>query len=168
MYPPQFLEFAKFREANSDVSVLPTPAFFYGLLEKEEITIDLEPGKTLFARLLNVTEADANGQRTAIFELNGYPRHVQIADKSIAKEVVKRAKADPGDPHQVGAPMPGLVATIAVSVGQKVKEGDNLVTLEAMKMFTTITAPMAGTVAEICVTVGTTVESKDLLLKLGK
>ncbi len=168
MYPPQFLEFAKFREAYSDVSVLPTPAFFYGLVEKEEITFELEPGKTLFARLLNVTEADANGQRTVIFELNGYPRHVQVADKTLAKEVVKRPKADPADPFQVGAPMPGLVATIAVSVGQKVKEGDNLITLEAMKMFTTIAAPTAGTVAEICVKVGTTVESKDLLLKLAK
>ena len=168
MYPPQFLEFAKFREAYSDVSVLPSPAFFYGLVEKEEITFDLEPGKTLFARLLNVTEADANGQRTVIFELNGYPRHVQVADKTLAKEVVKRAKADPADPHQVGAPMPGLVAIIAVSAGQKVKEGDNLITLEAMKMFTTITAPVSGAVAEICVKVGTTVESKDLLLKLAK
>lgn len=168
MYPPQFLDFAKFRKAFSDVSVLPTSAFFYGLLEKEEITIDLEPGKTLFARLLNVNEPDAQGVRTAIFELNGYPRHVQVADKLLAKEVVQRPKADPADPHQVGAPMPGLIASIAVSPGQKVKEGDNLVTLEAMKMFATVTSPIAGTVLEVCAAVGTTVESKDLLIKLGK
>jgi pyruvate carboxylase len=168
MYPQVFADFQKFRKAHSDVGVLPTPAFFYGLKDKEEITINLEAGKTLFARLLNLNEADANGQRTAIFELNGYPRHVTITDKSVKKETVSKPKADPADLSQVGAPMPGMVASLAVSVGHKVKEGDALMTLEAMKMFTTVTSPINGTVQEILVSVGSTVESKDLMIKLAK
>ncbi|WP_230133093.1 hypothetical protein, partial [Campylobacter jejuni] len=85
-----------------------------------------EPGKTLFVRLLNITEPDNKGFRTAIFELNGYPRHLQIADSAVAKTGETRAKADPANLSQVGAPMPGMVASIAVSVGQKVKEGETL------------------------------------------
>jgi pyruvate carboxylase len=166
MYPQVFKDFVKSRKAHSDLSVLPTPAYFYGLKDKEEITIDLEAGKTLFIRLHNITEVDAAGQRTAIFELNGYPRHVQVADKHATKTVNVREKADVADPLQIGAPMPGMVASLAVSVGHKVKEGDPLLTLEAMKMFTTVTAPCDGTVQELLVEVGNTLESKDLMIKL--
>ena len=161
-------DFVKFRKAHSDISVLPTPAYFYGLRDKEEITISLEAGKTLFARLLNLNEPDPTGQRTAIFELNGYPRHVSVADKSAAKQVETRAKADPGNPLQIGAPMPGMIASLAVSIGHKVKEGDPILTLEAMKMFTTVTAPCNGTIADLCVAVGNTVEAKDLMVTLVK
>ncbi len=168
MYPQVFTDFVKFRKAHSDISVLPTPAYFYGLRDKEEITISLEAGKTLFARLLNVTEPDPTGHRTAIFELNGYPRHVQIADKSAAKQVSTSVKADPGNARQIGAPMPGMIASIAITAGQKVKEGDPLLTLEAMKMFTTVTAPAAGTIAELHVAVGNTVEAKDLMVTMAK
>lgn len=167
MYPQVFADFVKFTKTYGDVSVLPTPAYFYGLHDKEEITITLEEGKTLFARLLNVTEPDSKGQRTAIFELNGYPRHIHVTDKSVAVETKTNVKADPSDPKQIGAPMPGMVASIAVSTGHKVKEGDPLLTLEAMKMFTTVTAPAAGVVQEILVSVGGTVESKDLMIRLA-
>jgi pyruvate carboxylase len=81
---------------------------------------------------------------------------------------VTKTKADPADPTQVGAPMPGMVASIAVSVGQKVKEGDTIATLEAMKMFAAVASPGAGTVSEICVKIGESVESKDLLVRLAK
>jgi pyruvate carboxylase len=168
MYPDVFMKFAEFRRTYGDVSVLPTQAYYYGVRDKEEININLEEGKTLFVRLLNMTEPDQNGQQTAIFELNGYPRHTTVTNKNLAKSVVTKAKADPADPLQVGAPMPGMVASIAVSIGQKVKEGETLLTLEAMKMFAAISAPTAGTVQEICVKVGESVESKDLLVKLVK
>ena len=168
MYPQVFKDFIKSRKNFSDLSVVPTPAFFYGLKDKEEVTLSLEAGKTLFIRLHNITEVDAAGQRTAIFELNGYPRHVQVDDKSAVKASTARPKADAADPLQIAAPMPGMVASMAVSIGQKVKEGEPLLTLEAMKMFTTVTAPCAGTVQEIFVEVGNTLESKDLMMKLAK
>lgn len=168
MYPQVFLDFAAFRDQYGDVSVLPSPTFFYGLLEQEEISVDIEPGKTLFVRLFNISDADEEGHRRAIFELNGYPRHVTVVDKSVAPEVAEHEKADPGDPLQIGAPMPGLVASIAAETGQKVAEGDALLTLEAMKMFTTVTAATAGTISELCVKVGTTVDTKDLLIRMTK
>jgi pyruvate carboxylase len=168
MYPDVFLKFADFRKTYGDVAALPTPAYYYGLQDKEEIHISLEEGKTLFVRLLNMTEADANGQQTAIFELNGYPRHTTVTNKLLAKNAITKTKADPADATQVGAPMPGMVASIAVSVGQKVKEGDTIATLEAMKMFAAVASPGAGTVSEICIKIGESVESKDLLVRLVK
>ncbi len=168
MYPEVFLKFAEFRRLYGDVSALPTPAYYYGLQQKEEITVHIEEGKTLFIRLVNLTEPDQAGQQTAIFELNGYPRHTTVTNTLLAKEAVTRAKADPGDASQIGAPMPGMVASIAVSVGQKVKEGETLLTLEAMKMFAAVSAPAAGMVQEICVKVGESVESKDLLMRMVK
>lgn len=168
MYPDVFLKFADFRKTYGDVSVLPTPAYYYGLQPDEEINVHIEEGKTLFVRLLNMNEADANGQQTAIFELNGYPRHTSVTNKALAKNAVTRPKADATDPTQVGAPMPGMVASIAVTVGQKVKEGETLLTLEAMKMFAAVGSPVAGTVQEICVKIGESLESKDLLVRLGK
>lgn len=168
MYPDVFLKFADFRKKFGDVAALPTPAYYYGLQDKEEIHVNLEQGKTLFIRFLNLTEPDSHGMRTAIFELNGYPRHTHVVDKKVASDAVERAKADPADSTQVGAPMPGMVASIAVTVGQKVKEGDTLMTLEAMKMFAAVPALVAGTVQEVLAKVGETVESKDLLLRLAK
>ena len=166
MYPDVFVTFDLFRQEYSDVSVLPTPAYFYGLKEEDEISIDLQEGKTLFARLLNITDADAEGKRTGIYELNGYPRHATVADKSSSATVEARAQADPTDPSQVPAPMPGMVASIAAAIGDEVEEGDNLLTLEAMKMFATITAPVAGKVKEILVNVGENVEAKDLVVRM--
>jgi pyruvate carboxylase len=168
MYPDVFLKFADFRKKFGDVSALPTPAYYYVLQDKEEIHVNLEAGKTLFIRFLNLTEPDQHGMHTAIFELNGYPRHTHVVDKKLASGAVERAKADPADTTQVGAPMPGMVASIAVTVGQKVKEGDTLMTLEAMKMFAAVPALVAGTVQEILTKVGETVESKDLLIRLAK
>ena len=59
-----------------------------------------------------------------------------------------------------------LITAIAVSVGTKVTQGDKLLTLEAMKMQTTIYAPANGVVDQIHGRVGETVESKDLLVTL--
>ncbi len=166
MYPQVFADFAKSVRDFSDVSVLPTPAFFYGLQLGEEITIAIEEGKSLIVRLVNVSEPDKDGRRTVTFELNGMTREAFIADKKIAPLAKTRPKADLADPLQIGAPIPGLIASIAVSVGHKVAKGDKLLMMEAMKMQTTVYASADGVVDSLHVTVGETVESKDLLVKL--
>jgi pyruvate carboxylase len=166
MYPEVFAEFARFVREHSDVSVLPTPAFFYGLKPGEEISIDIEEGKTLFVRLINIGSVDKDGRRIILFELNGMPRETSVADRSIQPTAKSRAKADPANPLQVGAPIPGLITSLAVSVGTKAANGDKLLTLEAMKMQTTLYAPVNGVVDQIHVQVGETVESKDLLMTL--
>ena len=166
MYPQVFAAFDKHRQTYSDVSVLPTPAKFYGLRLREEISVDIEPGKTLIIRLINVSEPDKDGHRTVTYELNGMTREALIADKNLAETVKVRPKANLTDPRQIPAPIPGLIATIAVTVGHKVSKGDKLLMMEAMKMQTTVSAPLDGVVEEILVNIGDTVESKDLLLKL--
>jgi pyruvate carboxylase len=166
MYPAVFAEFAKHLTQYSDVSVLPTPAFFYGLRRGEEISVEIESGKSLVIRLINVSEPDKDGRRTITFELNGMTREAFIADKKVTPQTKTRPKADLADALQIGAPIPGLVTSIAVTVGQKVAKGDRLMMMEAMKMQTTVTAPVDGVVAELLCVVGETVESKDLLARL--
>ncbi|MEW6303865.1 MAG: pyruvate carboxylase [Verrucomicrobiota bacterium] len=166
MYPDVFVEFAKAVREYSDVSVLPTPAFFYGLKIGEEISVDIQEGKTLFIKLLNIGPVDKDGRRIVLFELNGLSRETSIPDRSVAAKVKSRPKADPANDFQIGAPIPGLVTALAVGVGAKVEKGDKVLTMEAMKMQTTLYAPRDGQVDEIHVAVGDTVESKDLLMTL--
>jgi pyruvate carboxylase len=166
MYPQVFAAFDKHRHDFSDVSVLPSPAYFYGLRLREEISVEIEPGKVLIIRLVNVSESDKDGRRVVTYELNGMTRETYIADKSLAAKVKIHPKADLADPRQIAAPIPGLISTIAVSVGHKVSKGDKLLMMEAMKMQTTVTAPIDGVIGEILVGIGDTVESKDLLIKI--
>jgi pyruvate carboxylase len=166
MYPDVFAAFEKHRHDFSDVSVLPTPAFFYGLKMREEISVTIEQGKTLIIRFVNASDPDKEGRRTVTYELNGMTRETPIADKNLATKVKHRAKAALTDPKQIGAPIPGLIATISVTAGQKVKKGDKLLMMEAMKMQSTVSAPLDGVVDEILVNIGDTVESKDLLMRL--
>ena len=132
----------------------------------DEITANLEAGKTLVIRYLTSTEANQNGWRRVFFELNGQSRVVQVAEKGKAP-ASERPKADPGNPAHVAAPMPGMVASLAVVDGQRVAAGDPLLVIEAMKMETTLSAPCAGVVSEIAVAAGTRVESRDLLMVLA-
>ncbi len=149
----------------SDLSVLPTPVFFYGMEPGEEASIDIERGKTLIVKFLTVGDPHEDGSRTVFFELNGQPRETVVMDKSLAGRVVGRPKARPGNPLDVGAPMPGLVVRVLAAVGEEVAAGQKLFTLEAMKMETTLVAEKAGRVAEVLVQAGTQVEAGDLLLR---
>jgi pyruvate carboxylase len=166
MYPQVFAEFAKVVREFGDVSVLPTPAFFYGLKAGEEISVDIEEGKTLFIKLINIGLPDKEGRRIVSYELNGVARETTIVDRSIQPKTVSRAKAAPGNPLEIGAPIPGMVTTLSATVGGKVANGDKLLTLEAMKMQTTLYAPADGVVEQILVQVGDSIESGDLMVKL--
>ena len=148
------------------MSVLPTPAFYYGLKVGEEISVSIEQGKVLIIRLNSVGAPDKDGRRTISYELNGIGRETFIVDKTIVPKTKSRPKADLADATQVAAPIPGLIATLAVSVGTKVTKGDKLLMMEAMKMQNTVYAPCDGVVAELHVALRDTVESKDLLIKI--
>ena len=166
MYPQVFTEFARHNREFSDVSVVPTHAFFYGLRLGEEINIAIEEGKSIVVRLVNVSEPDKDARRAVTFELNGRTREAFIADKKITPLAKTRPKMDAHDPLQIGAPIPGLIVSIAVSVGHKVVKGDKLLMMEAMKMQTAVYASADGVVDALHVSVGEAVESKDLLVKL--
>jgi pyruvate carboxylase len=165
LYPRVFLEFAEHQQKYSDTSVLPTPVFFYGMEPGEEISVDIEKGKTLIIKFLTVGDPHPDGTRLVFFELNGQPREVVVTDRSLAREQRAHPKADPNDPNQVGAPMPGLVVRVMVQPGEMVEKGQKLFTLEAMKMEMTIYAERSGRVAEVLVQSGTQVAAGDLLLR---
>jgi pyruvate carboxylase len=166
LYPDVFTKYDKFRQTYSDISVLPTPAFFYGLKSGEEITVEIESGKSLIIKFLTISEPHPDGTRTLFFELNGQPREVNVRDRAL--RVVERAhpKADPADPGQVAAPTAGIISGIAVQANHAVERGAKLLTLEAMKMQSNIYAPISGRIVKIVVTSGQHVEAKDLLVTI--
>jgi len=167
MYPDVYTKFAKARASYGDLTVLPTPPFFYGMNIGDEIAVELEPGKTLVVKLLAVGEPHPDGQRTVFFELNGQPREVTLRDRKIKAETRVHPKANPEKPGEVGAPIPGAVTSIAVELNQDVQKGDKLLVMEAMKMQTTVYAPIAGKIKERTAAVGQTVEPKDLLIVIA-
>jgi pyruvate carboxylase len=167
MYPKVFADFAGLQEKYGPVSTLPTPIFFYGMKPGDETAIEIERGKSLVLRLQAIGETDEEGQVKVFFELNGQPRIIKVPNRAAASQIVARRKAEDGNARHVSAPMPGSVSSIAVETGQKVKAGDILVTLEAMKMETAIHASTDGVVAEVLVKPHAQVDAKDLLLVLG-
>ena len=163
MYPQVFTEYAKERIDYGDIAILPTQVFFYGMQPGEEISVDIERGKTLILRLVAVSDAHDDGTRTVFFELNGEPRSVRVRDKKQMPLRPPSRRAELGNVHHVGAPMPGSVITVNVKAGDKVKRGGVILTLEAMKMETSVCADTDGTVSEILVKPGDQVDAKDLL-----
>ncbi|MDX1962371.1 MAG: pyruvate carboxylase [Pirellulales bacterium] len=166
LYPRVYQDFCQHVLKYADTSTLPTPYFLYGQQTGEELTLEIERGKTLIVRFLTVSEPHADGSRTVFFELNGQPRSVTVIDKSLEGEITKRPKADPNNPKQIAAPMPGLVVLVAAKPGDQVAKGQKLITLEAMKMETTLYAEQEGRIAEMLVKPGTPVEAGELLAVL--
>jgi pyruvate carboxylase len=165
MYPKVFTEYARRHEVYGPVRTLPTPTYFYGMQPGEQISVEIDPGKTLEIRLQAVGETHEDGQARVFFELNGQPRVVRVADRKAAASGAVKPKADPNDDDHVGAPMPGVVASVTVKEGQAVRQGDLLLTIEAMKMETGIHADRDATVAAVHVTPGTQIDAKDLLVE---
>lgn len=166
LYPKVYEEFCNHVVKYSDTSDLPTPAFFYGMQAGEEISVEIEPGKTLIIKYLTMSEPHVDGRRTVFFELNGQPRDVVVMDKSRESKTKQKVKADAANLRHVGASMPGMVVTVAIQAGHTVAKGQKLFTLEAMKMETTVYAEREGKVGEIHVKPGSQVETGDLLLVL--
>jgi len=166
MYPKVYVDYANHRRSYGPVEVLPTPVFFYGMKQGQEISVELEMGKTLNILCVAIGDVDDEGKVKVFFELNGQPRSVRVEDKSIAATVVSHPKAEEGNPNHIPAPMPGVVASVAVHEGQKVTAGDLLLTIEAMKMETAIHADQDGVIKRLVVQFGAQVEAKDLLIEL--
>jgi pyruvate carboxylase len=166
MYPKVFLDYARDRAAFGDCAILPTPVFFYGMEPGEEVSVDIERGKTLIVRFIAVSEARDDGTRQVFFELNGQPRSIVVQDRSQVAKRPPQRKMEAGNAKHVGAPMPGTIATVKAMAGKKVAKGDLLLTMEAMKMETSVRAELDGTVAEVLAKPGMQVDAKDLLVVL--
>jgi pyruvate carboxylase len=166
MYPKVFLDYMGRHKQYGPVRTLPTPTFFYGMQPGDEISVEIDPGKTLEIRLQAVGETTEEGEVKVFFELNGQPRVIRVPNRAIVAKTAAKPKAQEGNPAHIGAPMPGAVASIAVTVGQKVRAGDLLLNIEAMKMETGLHCDREAVVKTIHVHPGSQIEAKDLLIEL--
>ncbi|MBR9894314.1 pyruvate carboxylase [bacterium] len=166
MYPKVFTDYVARHEEYGPVRVLPTMTYFYGMEPEEQITAEIDPGKTLEIRLITVGETQDDGEVRVFFELNGQPRTVRVPDRKAKASSAARPKAEVGNPNHIGAPMPGVVASVSVQAGAQVKEGDLLLTIEAMKMETGLHAERDATVKAVHVQPGGQIDAKDLLIEL--
>ncbi|HEV7870158.1 MAG: pyruvate carboxylase [Modestobacter sp.] len=166
LFPGPTKEFLTHRESYGDTSVLPSKEFLYGLRQGVEHSVDLEPGVRLLIGIEAVSDPDERGMRTVMCSLNGQLRPVSVRDRSVTADVKAAEKADRGNPDHVAAPFAGVVS-LTVSEGDEVQAGQQIATIEAMKMEAGITAPRAGTVARAAISPVQHVEGGDLLVVLG-
>ncbi len=166
MYPKVFTDYVVAKNLYGPVSSLPTPVYFYGLPLENEILVEIENGKSLIIHYLGRSEPDEKGMVTLFFELNGQPRRIHVHYRAHGSSNNIRPKAEAGNAFQIGSPMPGMISSVAVHVGDKVKTGDVLVSIEAMKMETVLHADKNATVKEVLVKQGDQIDAKDLLVVL--
>ena len=166
MYPNVFLAYAEMERKYGDVSILPTHIFFYGLESGEETVLSFEDNRQAIVHYLATSEPDEEGMRRVFFELNGQPQTVIVRDNNLSYEVHQNEKADPANPGHLGAPMPGLVVTVEVTAGERIRQGDTVVVLEAMKMQSAIPAEKSGIIKRIVVSPDHVVDSGDLLVEI--
>ncbi|MEM9918306.1 MAG: pyruvate carboxylase [Bacteroidota bacterium] len=164
LYPKVFENYNQHYEKYGAVRILPTAAFFYGLQPNEEILVEIENGKTVIVRYLNVTEPGAAGNRLVFFKMNGQTRSIEVNDRTLDIEVVRNKKAS-GE-KEIGAPLQGKLSKILVKPGDEVAINTPLFIIEAMKMESTITAPIAGVVKAVPLTEKSLVEQDDLIVSL--
>lgn len=166
LYPKVFLDYVDRQKQYGSVTVLDTPTFFQGMRIGERVDIELAIGETEIVSLNEIGDPDDEGQRTLYFDINGHAREVRVADLSVHNTVVKKRKAEPTKPGEIGATMSGSVLRVLVQKGDEVKKGTPIIVTEAMKMETTIQAPIDGTVAKVYVEDGDAVDSNDLLIEI--
>jgi pyruvate carboxylase len=166
MYPKVFLDYMERHLTYGPVRTLPTKTFFYGMNSGDEISLEIDPGKTLEIRMQAIGETDENGEVKVFFELNGQPRVIRVPNRLVTSETTSRPKADPNNSNHVGAPMPGVISTVSVNEGQAVKKGDLLLTIEAMKMETGIHVERDAKIKAVHVKPATQIDAKDLIIEL--
>ena len=164
MYPDVFRDFYQHQQNFGGINYLPTPAFFYGLVQGEEILVKLQRGKTISIRFIYRSKTDENGNCKVTFELNGQTRSVQIRDETAAPTKAAHRKAV--EANEIGSPLMGKLASVLVKPGDAVKKNTALFIIEAMKMESTISAPADGEVKAVHLDAGTLVEQGDLVVEL--
>lgn len=166
LYPKVFDDYVNHVKDFNDVSELESDVFFYGLNIGQECEVEIEEGKNLTIKLVDIGEPKEDGMRTLTFELNGMLRDVDIKDNNYTGLIKSVEKADMNDPYQIGASIPGKVVKLLVKKGDEVEVNQPLIVIEAMKMETNIVAKSAGVINDIKVAVNDMVVDKQLLIQL--
>ena len=166
LFPGPTKDYLDATEDYSDLSVLTTRQFLHGLEPGIEHDVPIERGKTLLMSLQAIGEADERGLRPVLATINGQMRQVWVRDESVKSSVIAAERANPANPGDIPAPFAGVV-TLTVDVGAQVAAGDQVATIEAMKMEAAITSPVAGIVQRVALQHSQAVEGGDLLLVVG-
>ncbi|PHR74094.1 MAG: pyruvate carboxylase [Lutibacter sp.] len=164
LYPKVFEKAHEIYKEYGNLATIPTKNFFYGMDIREEIMVEIQPGKTVLVKLLSVSSANEEGIKTVFFKLNGENRSVDIKDKSLNIEKIENTKVDTENDNEIGAPLQGLLYKLLVKKGETIKVNDALFVIEAMKMETTVTATKSGKVKSITIIEGKMVMQDDLIL----
>jgi len=170
LYPEVFDAFLRYKQEYGDLSRMGSDVFFHGLFEGETCEVEISEGNTLIVQLMEIGKLDKQGNRNVICEINGNRREIKIKDKVHSEKYDKFeaevAMADPENHMEIGASIPGTVLKILVKEGEKIKEGQSLAVIEAMKMETNIVAAADGVVDDIAVKEGSQVKTGQLIIKL--
>lgn len=164
LYPKVYEDYCEHFQMYNDVTRLESHVYFYGLRKGEETYLNIGEGKQLLIKYLEEGEADENGVRTLTFQVNGMLRTVKIQDKNLEIKADRKLKADKTNPQHLGSSIPGTVGKVLVKEGDAVTENMPLLTVEAMKMETTVVSKITGTVDKIYVQQGDSVSQDDLLM----
>ena len=164
LYPKVYEDYCEHFQMYNDVTRLESHVYFYGLRKGEETYLNIGEGKQLLIKYLEEGEPDENGVRTLTFQVNGMLRTVKIQDKNLEIKADRKLKADKTNPQHLGSSIPGTVGKVLVKEGDAVIENMPLLTVEAMKMETTVVSKITGTVDKIYVQQGDTVSQDDLLM----
>ncbi|WP_195238546.1 pyruvate carboxylase [Romboutsia sp. 1001285H_161024_C4] len=166
LYPKVYEDYLKHLQLYNDISKLDSHVYFYGLNKGEECEVEIEEGKILTIKLVDIGDVKENGNRTVSFELNGMMRDIDIKDNNYSGNIKDIIKADMNDPMQIGASIPGKVVKILVKEDDEVKQNQPMIIIEAMKMETIIVAKADGIVKSIKVEEGELVRDKQLLITM--
>ncbi len=164
LYPKVYEDYCRHFEAYNDVSGLESHVYFYGLRKGEETVLRLDEGKYLIIKFTDMSEPDEDGYRLLDFEVNGSIREIKVLDKNLEVKADGRVKADKSNPAHLGSTIPGTVGKVLVNEGDEVTVNMPLMTVEAMKMETTVVSKVEGKVDKIYVKEGEQVNQDDLLI----
>lgn len=168
MYPKVFEDYLKKIEKDGSHRHMGSDIFFHGLEEGETCEVKLDEGRILVLKLAEIREADENGYRDLIFEVNGHRRTIRIKDKGILQNSSANSTrfVDEDNPLEIGANIPGTILKVLVKEGDEIKAKEPVAIIEAMKMETSIIATKDGIIEKIFVKDGDQVKQKEIIALL--
>ncbi|SHK28665.1 pyruvate carboxylase [Paramaledivibacter caminithermalis] len=168
LYPKVYSDYLKSLQEYGELSNLESHVFFYGLKEGEISEVELEEGKIMIIKLVEVGKIDEEGFRKVVFEVNGNRREIKVLDKNYGEAQNREitVMADPNNSKEIGASIPGTITKVLVKEGDQIDQKQSIIIIEAMKMETNILSTVKGEIDSILVSEGQQVKSGQLLIKL--
>jgi pyruvate carboxylase len=174
-HPADALNTFDFRVNYGNPNNLPLDVWFEGLQPGDELNFTDSQEKPHHLSFMSIRAPDANGMSIVRYVLDSEIMSTEVqVTKGDAAGKLNVSKADPNNPHHVGAPSNGDLWVVYVTPGQVVRKGDELFNISIMKQEKAVLAPMNGIVKRVLKTADYS-ESKqmvpvregELLIELG-